>query len=208
MVSELVSGREGDRGGRPRSRHTASAQELAGATSGSTSSRPPEASRGDSRPAMSESSNGLHEATRSRTLRGRRAADDRQRWKQAGPPSISATTPGLAHLVARRKAPRVRSAARALSGGPAPGMPRSTSQTPTAATFTSSRAMRTTSTASPGLPTGGDPLRQGEPQGIYIIGADGRNNHRLTRDSPLPVLRSPGLVARRTLDRLRHRPNR
>ncbi len=25
-------------------------------------------------------------------------------------------------------------------------------------------------------------------QGIYIIGADGRNNHRLTRDSPRPVL--------------------
>ena len=30
-------------------------------------------------------------------------------------------------------------------------------------------------------------LRQGNRKGIYVIGADGRNNHRLTRDSPRPV---------------------
>src|SRR5206468_3693144 len=30
-------------------------------------------------------------------------------------------------------------------------------------------------------------------QGVYVIGADGRNNHRLTRDSPTPTL-SPTLT--------------
>ena len=45
-------------------------------------------------------------------------------------------------------------------------------------------------------------------QGIYVIGADGRNNHRLTRDSPLPRVSGPDLGPRRALDRLRHRPHR
>ncbi len=66
VVSELVSGREGDRGARPRSRHTTSAQELG---CGPQDHRHPDRrrrSRGDSRPAMSVSSHGLHEAIRSR----------------------------------------------------------------------------------------------------------------------------------------------
>ena len=49
--------------------------------------------------------------------------------------------------------------------------------------------MPTTSTGSRGRRTGGGVLYgRANREGVYVIGADGRNNHRLTRDSPTPTL--------------------
>ena len=110
---------------------------------------------------------------------------------------------GAADMVTGRNARRVR---RGLVGtGALDAIPRSTSPTRTEATFTSSRGMRTTNMGSPGRRDGRWILYgRANREGIYVIGADGRNNHRLTRDSPTPVLVSGSVVgARRALHRLR-----
>ena len=122
-------------------------------------SGPTGACRGVSLPAMWNASTGLREGTRSPTGMVRRQRIIRTDGSKARPffrQPAEATGPWVSDLVAGRNARRVRG--RVLDTGvsaPATGMTRSMSQTRTEATFTSSRAMPTTSTGSPGLPTGG-----------------------------------------------------
>ena len=95
------------------------------------------------------------------------------------------------------------------AGGTSTGIPRSMSPTQTEATFTSSRAMRTTNSVSPGPRRAEHSLRQGEPR--RHLRHRRRRTEQPQADARLASprrLRSPDLGTRRALHCLRHGQNR
>ena len=150
---------------------------------GSTSSRPREARHSASHLRMSAIRPGLLAATTSPMSRERERSSPFGATAAICIPFISTTWPGPRGRRTESDSDSVgcrRQGARCVAR-----MPASTSLTRTAATFTRSRATPTTSTDSGGLPTDAGILYGKEnDRGIYVIGADGRNERRITTDSP------------------------